>query len=166
MIAERHQVARNGQGYRTGADQGDAFAVFLPRDRRQIWPDIPFVVGRYALQAADCHRIFLDPAAPAGGLARAVASATEDAGEHVRFPIYHERVGVAAVCDQPDVFRDRRVRRARPLAVDDLVKIIRVTDIGRLHWAPPGDRGALDCLSSCAVTRLWSSSAALYPYCV
>ena len=66
----------------------------------------------------------LDPPAPAGGLARAVAGAPENAGEDVRIPVDHVGVGIAPVGDHADVFRHRRVRRARPLAIDDLVKIV------------------------------------------
>ena len=133
VVAERHQIARYGQRCRPGADERDAFAVLLARDCGQVGADVALVVGRDALQPADRDRLLLDPAAPAGRLARPVAGAAEDAGEHVRFPINHERVGIAPIGDQPNVFRHRRVRRARPLAVDDLVKIIRVTDVGRLH---------------------------------
>ncbi len=133
VIAERHQIARDGQGCRPGADKRDPLAVLLARDGGQVGADIALVVGRDALQPADRHRLLLDPAAPAGRLARPVTSATEDAGEDIRFPIHHERVGIAPISDQPDVFRHRRMRRTRPLAIDDLVKIIRVTDVGRLH---------------------------------
>ena len=133
VIAERHQIARDGQRGRAGADESDALAVLLARDGGQIGADVALVVGGDALQAADRHRLLLDPAAPAGRLAGAVAGPPEDAGEDVRLPIDHERVGVAAIGDQPDVFRHRRMRRACPLAVDDLVKIVRITDVGRLH---------------------------------
>ena len=133
VIAERHQIARDGQRGRAGADEGDALAVLLARDRRQIGADVALVVGGDALQPADRHRLLLDPAAPAGRLARAVAGAPENAGEDVRIPVDHIGVGVAPVGDQPDVFRHRRVGRARPLAIDDFMKIVRNADIGGLH---------------------------------
>ena len=56
----------------------------------------------------------LDAAAPAGGLARTVASAPEDPGKHVRFPVDHVGVAVAARGDQADVFGDRRMGRDTP----------------------------------------------------
>src|SRR3546814_3272697 len=43
---------------------------------------------------------------------------------------------MAAGGDQADVFGHRRVRRAGPLAVDDLVEGVGVADIGRLHRDP------------------------------
>ena len=45
-------------------------------------------------------------------------------GKHVRLPVDHVGVAVAAGGDQPDVFGNRRVGRAGPLAVDDLVEVV------------------------------------------
>ena len=95
--------------------------------------DVVLEVGGDALEAADRDRLFLDAAAPAGGLARAVAGAAEHARKHVRFPIDHVGVGVAARRDQPDVFGHRRVRRTGPLAIHHLVEIIRGRNVGRFH---------------------------------
>jgi hypothetical protein len=69
----------------------------------------------------------------AGRLARAIAGATEDPGKHVGSPVDHIGVGVAPCRDQPDVFGNRRMRRARPLAIHHLVKVVRIRDVGRLH---------------------------------
>ena len=71
VIAERRQIARDGQRGRAGADQRDALAVLLRRGWRQIAADVALVVGRDALQPADRDRLLLDPAAAAGRLARA-----------------------------------------------------------------------------------------------
>ena len=79
------------------------------------------------------------PAAPAGGLAGAVAGAPEDARKHVRLPVEHVRVGVAALSDQADVFGDVGVGRAGPLAIDDPMEIVRVRRVGWVHemtWVP------------------------------
>jgi hypothetical protein len=43
---------------------------------------------------------------------------------------------MAPIGDQPDIFGDRRMGRAGPLAIDDLMKIIRVADIGQGTRAP------------------------------
>ena len=54
-------------------------------------------------------------------------------GKHVRLPVDHVGVAVAARGDQPDVFGNRRVRRAGPLAIDDLVEVVGRRDVGRFH---------------------------------
>jgi hypothetical protein len=99
VVAERHQIACDGQRGGSGADESDALAVLLARDGGQVWGDVAFVVGGNAFQPTDRHRFLLDPAAPAGGLARAVAGAPEDAGKDIRPPIHHERVGVTPIGD-------------------------------------------------------------------
>ena len=67
------------------------------------------------------------------GLARAVARAAEDAGKDVRLPVDHVGVAVAACGDQPDVFGNGGVGGARPLAIDDLVEIVGVLNVGRFQ---------------------------------
>ncbi len=86
-------------------------------------------VGGDALEAADRDGLLLDAAAAAGGLAGAVAGAAENAGKDVRLPVDHVGVAVAAGCDQSDVFRDGCVGGTRPLAIDDLVKIVSRRDL-------------------------------------
>ena len=54
-------------------------------------------------------------------------------GKHVGLPIDHVGVAVAACGDQADVFGNGRVRRAGPLAVDDLVEVVRAPNVGRFH---------------------------------
>ena len=95
--------------------------------------DVVLVVGGDALQAADRHRLVLDAHAPAGRLARAVAGAPENARKHVRLPVDHVGVGVAARRDQPDIFGNGRVRRAGPLAIHDFVEVVRRGNVGILH---------------------------------
>src|SRR5262249_36224038 len=48
----------------------------------------------------------------------------KDAREDVGRPVDHIGVGIAAVGDQPDVFRDGRMGRTGPLAIDDLMKVV------------------------------------------
>ena len=72
--------------------------------------------------------------AAAGGLARAVAGAAENAGENVRLAVEHVGVGVPALRDQPDVFGHIGVRGTSPLAIDNFMKVVRVAGIGRIHF--------------------------------
>ena len=67
LVAERREVAGDGQRCRTGADQGDALAVSCRRRLGQAIGDVGLVVGGDPLQAADRHRLGLDPAAAARG---------------------------------------------------------------------------------------------------
>src|SRR6185437_7989599 len=122
VVTERRQIARDRERGRPAADQGDALAVFLLRGLRQPRGNVVLVIGGDALQAADCHWLVLDADAAAGRFARAVAGASENSGKYVRMPVDHVSVGVTARRDQPDIFRDGRVRRTRPLAIHDLVE--------------------------------------------
>ena len=91
------------------------------------------MVRRHALQPADRHRLAVDALAPAGRLARPVAGAAEDAGEHVRLAVHHVGVGEPPLRDQPDVFRNVGVGRAGPLAVDDAVEVVGIANVGGAH---------------------------------
>src|SRR5215467_15810434 len=130
VVAEWHEVAGDGQRSRSSTDKSDAFAVLLPWNLWQIGADVTLVVGGDTLEPADRHRVLLDSAPSAGGLTRPVAGAPQNAGKDVRPPIDHEGVGIAPLGDQPDVFGDRRMRRAGPLAIDDFVKILWNADVG------------------------------------
>src|SRR5262249_33603539 len=78
--------------------------------------------------------LLLDAAAPASRLARPVAGAPEDSRKHVGLPIDHVGVAIATRRDQPDVFRDWGVCRTSPLAIHDLVEVVRISDVGILHF--------------------------------
>ena len=133
VVAERREVAGDGQRGRPGADERDALAVLRHRGLGQEARDVVLVVGGDPLQPADRDRLGLDAAAPAGGLAGAVAGAAEDSRKDVRAPVDHIGVGVPPGRDEADVFRHRRVGRAGPLAIDDLVEVIGIADVGRGH---------------------------------
>ncbi len=129
VIAERREIARDGEGGGSAANQRDALAVLFRCRFRQQLLHIILEIGGDALEAADRDRLLLHAAAPAGRLAGAVAGAPEDPGKHIRLPVDHVGVGVTALSDQPDIFGDRRMRRTRPLAVHDLVEVIRIADV-------------------------------------
>ena len=133
LVADRQQVVRDGERRRAGADAGDALAVLLRRRLRQPRRDVVAQVRGDALQAADRDRLFLDPPAPAGRLARPVADAPEDAREHVRLAVDDVGVRVAALRDQPDVLGHVRVRGTCPLAVHHLVVVVRIRRVGGFH---------------------------------
>ena len=117
-------------------------ATFLPFlslgifGRRRADVVVP-MIGRDALQAADGHRFFFDAAAAAGRLAGPVADAPEDAGEHVRVAVHHVGVGEAPLRNKSNVFGDVGVCWASPLAIHDLVKVVGLRGVRRLH-IPPG----------------------------
>ena len=139
-VAEREEVARHRERGGSGADQRDALAVLLARHLRQEGVDLTLVVGGNPLEAADGDRLLLDAAAPAGGLAGAVADAAQDARENVALPVQHEGGGIALLGDQTDVFGNGGMGRTSPLAVDDLVEVLRIGDVGRGRTAPASCR--------------------------
>jgi hypothetical protein len=133
-------MKRHRQRGRPRADARDALAVRRHALRQPI-ADVLLEVSRHALEPADRYRLgllgvlFFDAAAAACRLARSIAGAAEDAGEHVRHPVDHVGVVVSPLRDEADVLGYRRVCRASPLAVDDLVKVGRVGHVGGLHGA-------------------------------
>ena len=133
MVAKRGKIAGDGERGRAAADQGYAFAIFLGCGLWQTVANVVFVVGRDSFQAANSHRLLLYACAPARWLAGAVARATENSRKDIRAPVDHVRVGIPAVCNQTDIFRDGRMCRASPLAVHHLVEVVRLRNVGILH---------------------------------
>ena len=132
VIAERGEIARHRERGGTAADQRDALAV-LRSGLGQAMGDVVLEVGGDALQAADRDRRLLDAAAAARRLARTIAGASEDSRKHVRLPIDHVGVAVAAFGDQADVFGNGGVRGTGPLAIDHFVKVVGGRNISRFH---------------------------------
>ena len=81
-------------------------------------------IGGDPFQATDGNRLVFHSPAPAGRLARTVADAPEYRRKDIRGSVQEVSVRIAALCDHSDVFRDIRVRRASPLAVDDPMVIV------------------------------------------
>src|SRR6185295_6207804 len=63
----------------------------------------------------------------------AVAGASQNSWKHVRLPIDHVGVAVAALGDQSDILRNGRMRGTGPLAIDHFVEIVGGRDISRFH---------------------------------
>src|SRR6267142_6455601 len=95
--------------------------------------DVVLEVGGDALQPADRDRGFLDTAAAACGLARTIAGASQNSRKHIRSPIDHVGVAIAALGDQADVFWNGCMRGTGPLAVDHFVKVVGCRNISRFH---------------------------------
>ena len=142
LVAQGREVACNRQRGGTRAHESDPLAIALRRHRGQTRPDVALVVGRDALEAADRDRLLLDPAAPASRLARPVAGAAENSWKNVGLPVDHISIGITPCRDQPNIFRNRRMRWARPLAVHNSVEILGVGNVGRLQTDPPAESPA------------------------
>ena len=139
FVAQWCQIARHRQGCGPGPHADHALAVAGCNGGHACFDVAALVVGGHALQAADGYGLrlgvvaFFHPAAPTGGLARPIAGAAQNAGKHVGHPVDHVGVVVAALADQADVFGHRRVGRAGPLAINDLVEVVRMRGVGRLQ---------------------------------
>ena len=141
LIPERGQVACRRERGGAGADECDPLAVLSKGALRQAVADVVLLVGGDALQAANRYRFGFDvPAfallhAPAATcrLTRPVTSAAKNSGKDIGLPVDHVGVAVTPSGDQPNVFGNRSMGRTRPLAIDNLVKVIRCRDIRRLQ---------------------------------
>ena len=133
VVAERRKVVGDGERRRARADARDALAVLLRGRLRQLPVQVALQIGRSALQPADRDGFFLHAPAAARRLARPIADAPENAREHIGLPVEKIGVRVTALGDQADVFRHVGMRRARPLAVHDAVKIVRMRGVGGVH---------------------------------
>ena len=164
VVAERREIARDGERRGPAADQRDALAV--PR-LRAAWAAArgcrPCSRPRRAsagrsrparawLRLAVIGRALLDAPAPARGLARAVAGAAEDAREHVRLPVDHVGVAVAARARSAGCIRGRAYGPGTPTGNRRLCGNSRV---------PRYPSASILFLTSGA-PGLWSSGAAVF----
>ena len=140
VIAERRQIAGNGERRGSRADARDALAIFRGQ-RGHSTAYVVFHVGGNPFESTDRNRfgsrtvVLFYATASARGLARTVTGAPQNAGEHVRRPVDHVGVAVATLRDQADVFGNGSVSRTGPLTIDDLVEIGRIRDIRTLQVA-------------------------------
>ena len=103
------------------------------------------MICRDALEPADRNGLSVDSSSPAGRLARPIASAPENAREHVGFPIDHIGIRIPALRDKPDIFGHVSMRGASPLTVHYLVEIVRVVYVSRFHSSLSGNVDAKLC---------------------
>ncbi len=113
--------------------QATALTVLSVWDFREEMRDFAAKIGSDAFQPANSNRLSVEATAAAGWLARAIAGAAKNRRKHIRLPIDHIGVGISALGDQADVLGDVGVRRARPLAVDYFVEIVRIVNVCGLH---------------------------------
>src|SRR5436309_5525070 len=106
--------------------------------------DVVAQIGGDALQSADRDRLAVNASAAACRLARPVARAAENPRKDIRLPIEQIRFGVPPLGDEPDVLRNVRVRRTRPLAVDDSMVVLRIADVSCHALAAPRCKSGLD----------------------
>ncbi len=137
-IAEWHQVVRDREGCRARSNARDTLAVLgtgcLGKSSRYI----TLVVGGNTLQSADRDGLAVDSTSPTGWLARTIAGSTEYPRKDVGFSIENVRVVESPLRYETNVLRHVRMRRTRPLAVDDLVEIRGIRGIGRFQsWSFP-----------------------------
>ena len=103
-------------------------------NKRQAITDIGIaVICCHAFETADGNRFFVGASAPAGRFARPVADTAKYAGKDIAFAVQYISIGKSTLGNFADVFGHICMCRTGPLAVHDLVKIIRVTYVGGLH---------------------------------
>jgi hypothetical protein len=133
FVTQRTQVVRHGQRGTACADQRDLFAIALVGSRRQSINDVIPVIGGDAFQSTDRNGLVFDAAPATGRLAGAIANAAEDSREHVRLAILHVGIAEPPLGNQADIFRHVGMSRTAVLAVDDLMEILGIGDVSRLH---------------------------------
>jgi hypothetical protein len=142
VVTKGGEIVADRERGRAGADQSDPPAILLGRGAGQKVANLAPMVGRHPLESADGDRRALDPNPPAGGLAGTVAGAAQNSGKHVRFAVEQIALGEPALRDESNVLRHVGMGGACPLAVDYLVVVSRVADIGRGHGTSSGgERG-------------------------
>src|SRR5690606_20953354 len=85
------------------------------------------------LEPTDGDRFLFHTAAATGGFARTVARPAQNAGKNVGVPIDHIGLGVAALGDQSYVLGYGCMCRAGVLAIDYLMEVFGIVNIGRFQ---------------------------------
>ena len=104
----------------------------------------------------------LDATTATGRFARAITDPAENAGKNVRFTILHVRRGEITLRDHADIRGNVSVGRTAPLAIDDLMEVIRVGGICWLHSAISG--GSACALELQLLTRNIAAQASVTIY--
>src|ERR1019366_286988 len=97
--------------------------------------DVALQVGGDAFQPTDGDGAAVDPVTSTRRLARSVTRTTEDSGKDVRLAVQHVRVVELTLGDQANVTGNVGVGGTGPLAIDDLVVVVRILIIRRFHAA-------------------------------
>ena len=133
LVTKWTQVVGHGQRSAACADQRHLFAVALFGSRRQSIDDVIPVIGGDAFQSTNRDGLVFYAAPATRRLAGTIADAAEYSREYVRFAILHIRIAEPPLGDQADIFRHVGMSRTAVLAVDDLVEILGIGDVSRLH---------------------------------
>ena len=133
LVAEWTKVVGDRQRGAARADQCHLLAIVLRRRLRQAIDDVVAMVGGNAFQPANCDWLVLDATAATRRFAGAIADPAEDARKDVGLAIFHVRIAELSLGDQANVLRHVGMRRTAVLAVNDLVEILGIGDVGRLH---------------------------------
>ena len=139
FITHGQQIACHGQGRRSRTKQSDFLAVLDLGYPRQPGGYITLVVGSNTFQTTDGHRLFFSAHTTASGFTRTITGPAEYPRKNVRIPIEHIRFGVTLLGNQSDVLGNRRVGRAGPLTIHDLVKIAGIKNVGWFHQLSGGN---------------------------
>ena len=137
-VAQRREIAGNGQRGWARTDKGDALTVFFFGYRGKAGVDIrPAVVGADPFQAADRHCLLFHPAAAAGRFAGPVADPAKNTGEDIGMPVQQIRFIVALFADETDILRHLGMGRAGILTIYDLMKKFWIISIACVHACSP-----------------------------
>ena len=109
------------------------------------------MVRRDALQAAYCDWFVFDPTAATSRFAGTVAHTTQNSGKDIRLAIEHIGVGKPTLGDQANIVGNVRVGRARPLTVNDFMKVVWLRGICWLHSQGCQVGSLIDALAVAAV---------------
>ena len=91
------------------------------------------MISRNALEPTYGNRFIFDPFAPTRWLARAITDSTKNAGENIGFAILHVSFGELSLRNHSNIRGHVSMRGAAPLAVNYLMKVLRVGSICWLH---------------------------------
>ncbi len=92
------------------------------------------MISRDTLEATDCHRALIGSATPTCRLTGAITYTAQYTGKDIAFAIQDISVGEFTLGNFANVLGHISMRRASPLAIHNLVVVIRVICIGGLHF--------------------------------